>query len=82
MPDLRIHIEDGSRCDFGWPIWVFTCLLANIFALFEIFITPDMNDLVEGAKFCMPERCERRKFFSVGQGFCKSFFCLRYCTRS
>src|SRR5215471_3475936 len=77
-PDFRLHVEH-EILHLGRPAR--HLLGTHIGAMLEIFILPDVNDLIQGPYLSVPECREGRDLDTIRQRLLKILFELCYCTR-
>ena len=71
-----VHVDDVARGDLGRPVGILASLGADAVALFDAFIAPDVDNLVQGADFGVPESGDGGILLAVGQRLGKGFLGL------
>src|SRR5471030_848038 len=80
IEDLGFHLEHEVS-DFGWPDARFDRFGANVIALADVLVGPDVDDLVQRAHFGSPEAVQPRELDATGNGDGERLFGLGHCAR-
>jgi len=64
MPNFGFHLHNQIG-RWGWPMGILSGFGTNAGTMFEIIVGPDVNDLIQGADFGVPECAQLRIRFPV-----------------